>query len=142
MNTPNMVEDNPRRKTKLDIAMALGQIAMPVILAAFTLWGTVFGGLNQNRSSLEVARVQAWATFQAKQEDTRLKILEAAIAVLKAPPDKDKSDADKAARLWAIKVVSGYRVTEPSISIPDWWPGSKPSEPITTTPSPKDTNPK
>jgi len=75
------MEDNPRRKTNLDIAMALGQIATPIILAAFTLWGTVFGGLNQTRSSLDVAKVQAWATYQAKQEDTRLKIW----SVSKAP---------------------------------------------------------
>jgi|RhiMetdeSRZDD1v2_1073273.scaffolds.fasta_scaffold337041_3 hypothetical protein len=128
------MEDNPRRKTNLDIAMALGQIATPIILAAFTLWGTVFGGLNQTRSSLDVAKVQAWATYQAKQEDTRLKILDAAIGVLKTPPDKDKPDADKNAREWAIKVIDRYKVADPPIPVPDWWPGPKPQD--KTVPNP------
>lgn len=132
-----MEEDNPRRKTNLDIAMALGQIATPIILAALTLWGTVFGGLSQTRSSLDVAKVQAWATYQAKHEDTRLKILDAAIAVLKAPPDKDKPDADKKAREWAVKVVDSYKVADPTLPVPDWLPGPKPQDIDVSNPKPK-----
>jgi len=118
--------DPPREKTRLDITMQVAQIATPVILALFTVWGTVFGGLNQSRSSLEGEKVKAWIAYQSKQEDTRLKILDAAISVLKALPDKDRQDLDtSAAREWAIKVVSEYKVVEPPIPIPKWWPGPK-----------------
>ncbi len=126
---PPAVVDPPRQKTTLDIAMAAAQIASPLILGALTLWATVFGGLNQAHSGLDAAKLQAWATYQAKKEDTRLKILEAAIAVLKTPPDRDKSKAGKEARKWALKVVGEYKVAAP-LPVPDWLPGPPPAAPV------------
>ena len=127
--------DPPRQKTTLDIAMALAQIASPLILGGLTLWATVFGGLNQAHSGLDAAKLQAWATYQNKQEDTRLKILDAAIAVLKTPPekDKDKSEADKEARKWAAKVVRDYKVAD-ALPVPEWLPGPPPPPPVVATP--------
>ncbi|HEY3570129.1 MAG TPA: hypothetical protein VGP73_19510 [Thermoanaerobaculia bacterium] len=44
-----------------------------------------------------------------KQEETRAHILDAAITILKSPPDKDNPELDRVARQWAVKVINGYK---------------------------------
>ena len=102
--------DPPRLKTKLDfwtqLAQTIGGFATPIVLGALTLWGTVFGGWSQRQTTIETQR----ANLESKREDTRAKILDAAIAILKAPPDKDRPEIDSAARNWAVHVVNEYKV--------------------------------
>jgi hypothetical protein len=114
--------DPPRTKTPLDvlmqIAQTIGGIATPIILAALTLWGTMFNGQSQGKSTLVL-----------KQEETRARILDAALTVLKTPPDEKKTDLDHSARDWAINVVNGYKVV--GTSTPIYLPSPQP--PISMT---------
>jgi hypothetical protein len=119
--------DPPRQKTTLDVwmqvAQTVGGIATPIILAGLTLWGTVFGGLSQRQVTLETEQEKSRSSFALKQEETRAHILDAAIAILKSPPDKDKPDLDRVAREWAVKVINGYKAVDDAT--PDFFPSPR-----------------
>ena len=94
------------------MAQTLGGVLTPVILAALTLSGTVFNGASTRKATLEVEGSKTQGQLKLEQDKTRARILEAAIAVLKAPPDKERPEFDRAARDWAVGVVNGYKVID------------------------------
>ena len=108
--------DPPRTKTPLDVwmqvAQTLGGVLTPILLAALTLSGTVFNGASTRKATLEVEGSKTQAQLTLEQEKTRARILDAAIAVLRTPPDKERPEFDRAARAWAVGVVTGYKVID------------------------------
>jgi hypothetical protein len=118
--------DPPRTKTPLDVTMQVAQtvggILTPVILAALTLSGNMFAGASTRKATLDVENAKNQGLLQLEEEKTRARILDAAIAVLKTPPDKCRPEFDRAARDWAVGVMNGYKVI--NSTTPAYMPGT------------------
>jgi hypothetical protein len=114
--------DKPRAKTKLETVMLIAQILTPVVIATLPVWGSTVGNWNSSRNSIELERLKAWSQFRSKEEETRQKVLDAAIAILKSPVDKDHPEISKEAKSWAVEVVKRYKPLDYSDTIPQTWP--------------------
>ena len=96
---PALIPDPPRIKDGWDKIQTLATLLTPIILAFLPVW------INYRSNVVGKATVDQ-TTILSKQEDTRTKIVDAAIAVLKSKPDGTSDD--KQIRQWAVSILIIY----------------------------------
>lgn len=110
--TPVMISHPPPRpkRDRIDITLtiiqAVGGVALTGLVTVAGYFFTVHGGSITAETSVDVAKANGEATVAVKREDSRSKILDIGLDILKSPP-KDNSQ-DRLIRAWAVDVVTQY----------------------------------
>jgi len=110
--TPVMISHPPPRpkRDRIDVALtiiqAVGGVALTGLVTVAGYFFTVHGGRITAETSVDVAKATGEAALAVKREDSRTKILDVALGILKSPPKGNSQD--QFIRAWAVDVVTQY----------------------------------